>query len=96
MQEVIEVMKFCVNYQGNDTEFISALRMAIVTYLDDNITMFDTSQVNQYTEQQLVVIKNAKDYYISNHLPSIVHYLSALSQKNIYMQNPELFMETIS
>lgn len=31
MQEVIEVMKFCVNYQGNDTEFISALRMAIVT-----------------------------------------------------------------
>jgi len=61
MQEVIEVMKFCVNYQGNDNEFISSLRMAIVTYLDDNITMFDTNQVNQYSEQQLVVIKNAKD-----------------------------------
>jgi len=61
MQEVIEVMKFCVNYQGNDNEFISSLRMSIVTYLDDNITMFDTNQVNQYSEQQLVVIKNAKD-----------------------------------
>jgi len=51
-----------------------SLRMAIVTYLDDNITMFDTSNtVNPYTDQQVVVIKNAKDYYISTHLPSIVH-----------------------
>jgi len=41
MGQVIEIMKVCISYNGEDAEFILGLRLELNNLLIDNISIFD-------------------------------------------------------
>jgi len=74
MGQVIEIMKVCINYMGDDLEFISELRWQLIQLLQDNITIFDEDNWAQaFDQNERKTLKHYKAEFITNnHLTNIV------------------------
>jgi len=47
MDQIIEIMKVCITYVGDDLEFISELRLQLIQLLQDNTCIYDEENWSQ-------------------------------------------------